>query len=273
MAIVRRVLRRLRDPGALRPYLRNLNASFSQYGEDRVFEVLLQPGSSGTYVDVGAHHPYDGSNTYGLYLKGWRGLTVDPNPAFAADYARWRPGDTHLVEGVAAEPCELTYHAYANSLYNTLSDARAAHLADRGMVATRRRVSARPLSAIVAEHLPGRQIDLLSVDCEGLDLEVIRSLDLAVHRPTAIIMEDFGRYAMFRDGSGNSALHDFLLGSDFAPVAQLAFSSIYVARDHLALIARSRAYDLGRIQDGILPSAVPPPPAPVPSTAGAPLIP
>lgn len=255
MTIVGRVIRRLRDPGALRPYLRNLNASFSQYGEDRVFNVLLQPGSSGTYVDVGAHHPYDGSNTYGLYLKGWRGLTVDPNPAFAGDYARWRPGDTHLVEGVAAEPCELTYHAYSNSLYNTLSEQRAAHLAGRGMVATRRMIAARPLSAIVEEHLPGRQIDLLSVDCEGLDLEVIRSLDLAANRPTAIIMEDFGRFAMFRDGSGQSALHAFLLEHEFAPVAQLAFSSIYVARDYLSLVARSRAYDLARIQDGILPMA------------------
>ena len=250
-----RIIRLLRDPRAVRPWLGSINSSFSQYGEDRIFNVLLHPSAAGTYVDVGSHHPHDGSNTYGLYLRGWRGLTVDANPAFRDDYAHWRPHEPHLVEGVSETPGLLTYHEFENSLYNTLSDSRAANLAAGGTIAIRTsQVATRPLRGMVEEHLGGRQIDLLSVDCEGLDLQVIRSLDLTRHRPTVVIMEDYARLTMFRTGRGDSELHSFLTANGYAPFAQLAYSALYVADNYRELMQRSPAYDVDRIQGGILSS-------------------
>ncbi|MEI9928867.1 MAG: hypothetical protein WDN44_15790 [Sphingomonas sp.] len=51
----------------------------SFFGEDVLLGRLLKTASSGTYVDVGANHPIEGSNTYRLYRQGWTGLTIDPN--------------------------------------------------------------------------------------------------------------------------------------------------------------------------------------------------
>lgn len=220
-----------------------------------MLNILLWPGAKGTYVDVGSHRPIEGSNTYGLYLRGWRGLTVDPNPAFQDAYARHRPHEPHLVEGVSDARGALTYHGFDNSVFNTLSDQRAADLAQGGIrTVTRSRVTTRPLREMVEEHLGGRPIDLLSVDCEGLDLQVIRSLDLMRHRLTVIIMEDFARLAMFRSGEGESALHTFLIDSNYSPFAQLAFSALHIANDHRELMSRSDAFDPARIQGGILSS-------------------
>jgi hypothetical protein len=51
-------------------------------------------------------------------------------------------------------------------------------------------VAARTLDSVLREHLPaGTQIDLLSVDVEGHDLNVLRSLDLDTYRPKLIVVE------------------------------------------------------------------------------------
>jgi hypothetical protein len=53
---------------------------------------------------------------------------------------------------------------------------------------------------VLREHLaPGTEVDLLSVDVEGHDLNVLRSVDLDALRPKLIIVEmhhlDLGRLA------------------------------------------------------------------------------
>ncbi len=248
-------LRLLRNPRAAWPLLLGIKSTFSQYGEDHLINILLSPGTKGTYVDVGSHHPFQGSNTYGLYLRGWRGLTVDPNPEFSDAYARFRPHEPHLVEGVSDTHGSMTYYGYDCNVYNTLSDQRAADLAHGGtMATTRSSVTTRPLHEMVDEHLGGRPIDLLSVDCEGLDFQVIRSLDLTRNRPTVIIMEDYARLAMFRSGEGQSMLHSYLVDNGYNPFAQLAFSALYIAHDYRALMSRSEAFNPARIQGGILSS-------------------
>lgn len=249
-AIARRLVR---NRHAIKPLAGSLHSSFSQYGEDRIFTLLLHPGPTGTYVDVGSHHPYDGSNTFGLYLRGWRGLTIDPNPAFNEEYRRWRSDEIHLVEGVSATSATLTYHLYENSVFNSLSDQRAAALASQNIFAVSRiQINTRPLSEIVAEHLGDRQIDLLSVDCEGLDVQVLQSLDLNTNRPTVLIVEDYDRLRQFRTGQGTSAMHEFLLANSYSPIAQLAYSALYIASDYRELMTRSAAFDPSRIQGGIL---------------------
>src|SRR5207244_773602 len=89
-----------------------------QYGEDLLFS-FLHPRESGFYLDVGAYHPWKDSNTYKLYLRGWSGITVEPNPDSAKLFRRFRPRDTHLTLGVSMAPSELPYYRYADSKLNT----------------------------------------------------------------------------------------------------------------------------------------------------------
>jgi FkbM family methyltransferase len=254
MSLRHKVLQLVGSPRSVVPFGRSLRSTYSQYGEDLVFCLLMQPTSEGTYVDVGSHHPVEGSNTHNLYFRGWRGLTIDPNPAFEPDYKRYRPQETHLVEGISSKAGTLTYFEFRNSLFNTLSEDRAREVQRWGhTVISRRTVKCRSLQNIVAQHLSGRQIDFLSVDCEGLDQDVLESLDFTIHRPTVILIEDYDRLKMFREGKGSSALHDFMMAKSYRPIAQLAFSALYVASDWRRLFVLSKAYDIDRIQGGILP--------------------
>ena len=95
--------------------------SFSQYGEDVLLYDFL-PRYRGFYIDVGAYHPWQGSNTYKLYLRGWNGITVEPNQDTATLFNRVRPRDTHLAVGVSEQPSRLTRHtAKADDMTATYS--------------------------------------------------------------------------------------------------------------------------------------------------------
>ena len=55
----------------------------------------------GFFVDVGAYHPLELSNTYLLYKRGWNGINIDIN-SLSIDYFNYiRPDDTNINIAVA----------------------------------------------------------------------------------------------------------------------------------------------------------------------------
>lgn len=198
-------------------------------------------------MDVGAHHPVLGSNTFSLYARGWSGLTVDPNPKFAPLFRKERPGDIHLVEGVSKTLATLTYHHFGLDWHNTFDPAVAANLREEGChYLGASEVSCRPLRLMIEEHLKDRPIDLLNVDCEGLDLEVLESLDIDAHRPATIIVEDFEGFRSFQHGAQPAPLEVFLRDHRYIPIAQTAWSGFYVAEDWRRLFERTPGLDADR---------------------------
>lgn len=224
------------------------SVSFSQYGEDVLLSATLHPGPQGFYVDVGAYHPWKGSNTYKLYLRGWSGLTIEPNPQAAAAFRRFRPRDLHIVAGVAAEDGQLIYHQFADEKLNTFSEPQANIYRKGGSTPTGAvALPCRPLQAILDDLAPGRPIDLLAVDCEGFDLTALQSLDFSRVRPTAILVEDFEAFARLRGGGPMGPIETLLRGHGYEAVGQAVFSTLYL--DSEALRARAhRAFRMSSLQ-------------------------
>ena len=54
-------------------------SSFSQFGEDLIINKILKKIPNGNYLDLGSFHPIHFSNTFLLYLRGWRGVNIDGN--------------------------------------------------------------------------------------------------------------------------------------------------------------------------------------------------
>lgn len=254
MSLSSRVAKLIRNRAGFSFIDHHVAVSTSIYGEDLLVERLLHPGATGTYVDVGANHPIEGSNTYRLYLKGWSGLAIDPNPKFADSFRKLRSRDKHLAIGVSPEPATLTYFEFGADNLNTLSPKRAADLVSQGEHIVRQTpVKTAPLRMIVDRYLPGRPIDLLNVDVEGLDLEVLMSLDLTVNRPSVMIVEDYGRYISFMKGGHATPFETFLRDNGYRPIAQTAWSCILVGEDWRALFARTEAFAEGRVQNSYMP--------------------
>jgi FkbM family methyltransferase len=195
--------------------------SYSQQGEDMILHCLFQGHRTGFYVDVGAHHPSRFSNTYFFYLRGWRGINIDAMPGSMDAFREVRPEDINLECGVAEVAGRLTFYRFdepaVNSFSREVSEARAAEghfrLIDRTEVPTR------PLAEILSEHLsPGRPIDFLNVDAEGLDLEVLRSNDWSRFRPKVVVAEDID--VLMLDDLGRSPIVEFLRGHGYRPCAK-----------------------------------------------------
>jgi FkbM family methyltransferase len=235
------------------PILRRIpSMSFSFYAED-VLLPHMRPQSSGFYVDVGAFHPRVHSNTYKLYLKGWSGVTVEPNPDVAATFRSVRPRDQHLTIGIAEQGTSLICHKFRDAALNTFDAARANVVQSEKVGEIT--VTCLTLNDLFAQYCRGHHVDLLNVDCEGRDLDVIESLDWERHRPTVVIVEDFeqfeaGAHAVPRF----SAIRSFMLAQDYALASQAIFSFFYVDRRAFGRSDPDSGFRLDQSQLGLLAS-------------------
>jgi FkbM family methyltransferase len=166
--------------------------SYSQNGEDIILSRIFHGRKTGFFIDIGAHHPIRFSNTYRLYLEGWRGINVDAMPGSMKPFNLLRPFDKNLEIGVAAQEGELTFHIFNEPALNTFSQEEAARKDGKGGYFVQQKVQVKtlPLSKIISEHLPvNTNIDYLNIDAEGLDLEVLKSNDWSKFQPSVISVE------------------------------------------------------------------------------------
>jgi FkbM family methyltransferase len=165
---------------------------YSQFGEDVSIQALTSKTAKGFYVDVGAHHPKLWSNTYALHQKGWSGVNIDLHQHNIELFNLFRRRATNVCAAVSDGQAELPLYEFGSvSLFNTLSKQDAEQVwRGRGIPYTTRMVKTQTLTTILAEHGHANQkIDLLSIDVEGHDLAVLRSLDFSVYQPTIICVE------------------------------------------------------------------------------------
>ncbi len=166
--------------------------SYAQEGEDVLLDRLLAKQAKGFYVDVGAHHPKRFSNTQYFHMRGWRGINIEPNPVVHELFAEMRSRDVNLQLGISDQPGELLYYEFDDPALNTFDEQlmRERESNTPYKVIATRRIKVEPLAAVLAAHLPsGQAIDFLSVDVEGLDLNVLRSNDWERFRPRCVVSE------------------------------------------------------------------------------------
>ncbi|WP_217577331.1 FkbM family methyltransferase [Mesorhizobium sp. GbtcB19] len=187
--------------------------TYAQHGDDlAVLNIFKRLGiEKPSYLDVGAYHPFDLSNTALLYERGSRGIVVEPNEALFDAFADARPEDRFLCVGVAPTWGTLPfYHVDADPGRFTFDKATAMEL---GITRTEQ-VSVCTLNEIVARELDGIWPDLLSLDIEGLDVDVLRSADFGQSPPKVVIVEaDNGSGSNAAELSALMAVKGFVLHS------------------------------------------------------------
>lgn len=181
----------------IRFYLREFpfKRSYAQYGEDLLLQGFLGEKWSwsykGFYVDIGAHHPKKLSNTKIYSDAGWRGINVDASEEAIRVFARMRRRDINVNVGIGKTPGILNYYRMSVSPMNTFSKAFAEKAIAEGVKLLKTvQVPVITLKDLLDRHLPkGQAIDFLSIDCEGLDLEILESNDWQAYRPEYILIE------------------------------------------------------------------------------------
>jgi FkbM family methyltransferase len=199
--------------------------SYSQYGEDLLIKLALpESKTKGFYVDVGCHHPRRGSNTYGLYQKGWHGLLIDLEEVKVLACQLRRRRDKALVAAVCDREQEVPI--YSPGEFSTNTTINLSSIPQPESYQPIGKIHTTTVTNLLDIHQAPRDFELLSVDVEGVDYEVIKGLDFERYRPHVICVENWesvrGIEAILA-----SATHRLLADKQYRLTGWAGFSTIY----------------------------------------------
>jgi FkbM family methyltransferase len=168
--------------------------SYSRSGEDLIIEEIIGVHKyNGFYVDVGAYHPIEYSNTYKFHLKGWNGINIDASVEVINNFNKIRPNDKNINVAIGEGNEELKYYMFnEDPSMNTSSEEFMVKIMKENSFTLKetRLVPVKTLGSVLKEHLrTDQEIDLMSIDVEGLDFEVIKTNDWTLFRPKVLIVE------------------------------------------------------------------------------------
>ena len=169
--------------------------TYSQEGEDAVLARLLGSTIHGFYVDIGAFHPMQYSNTFAFYRRGWRGINIDARPGSMELFKQLRPRDINLELAISDKAEVLTYYEFNEPALNGFCKEVAMEANGKATfrIVGTTRIQTATLADTMEKHLPPSQIiDFMNVDVEGLDERVLRSNNWNKYRPRLILAEAIG---------------------------------------------------------------------------------
>jgi FkbM family methyltransferase len=168
--------------------------SFSQAGEDILVAYLLAELriDNVSYLDIGTNHPVLGNNTFYFYNRGGRGVCVEANKSICRKIRRARPRDTVINAGVSAKSGSADLFVFPDpySGWNSFSEKEAIAKQQETGISWKAviQVPLVSINQVLDRHFP-HPPHFISLDVEGLDLEILKSLDFEKFKPEVICVE------------------------------------------------------------------------------------
>jgi len=182
---------------------------FAEFETDRIIRENYFPDSNykGTLIEVGGATPDYLSMSKHFKLNGWRTIVFEPNPKFVElhqkanneiyNYAcsnenaddvsfqivNWLGNKNYESEGI-------TDHSFSAISVKESYLKKHGYSSVKDLAVTEIQVKVRRLDTILSE-IQVENIDFLSIDVEGWEIEVLQGLNLSKHRPKVILLENY----------------------------------------------------------------------------------
>lgn len=161
----------------------------SEYGQDQ-WVLGLTEGRKGFFLDTGAGHPIDGSNTEALERAGWDGICAEPVPEYFHLLKLKRRCHTFNV-ALSDTPGSVEYTfaeiATLSGIYDCFTpEAKQRNKAD---TARRQKIEAWTMERLLDEGRAPSHIDYWSLDTEGSEWLLIKSFPWNKYTVFAISVE------------------------------------------------------------------------------------
>lgn len=183
-----------------------IQKSYSQLGEDLVIMNHLEwlgkdPKSKGFYVDIGAYHPLAASNTYKLYRKGSSGIAVDVGSLKKFLFNLIRRRDKFINAAVVPDNFQEKFVLFNMDGYGSLVDSVIGYGAGETIAQFgpgTKKVKALPISELLELSFSTKQAkntswSILNIDIEGMDEDVVKSINFEKYPFDIICVEVFPR--------------------------------------------------------------------------------
>ncbi len=168
-----------------------LKFSKAQLDQDLFVVYALQGKTDGFFVEFGATNGIDLSNTWLLESQfKWQGILAEPGKSWHEDLKRNRSCkiDTKCVYSRSGEKI-----SFADSVHPELSTIHNFVDCDAHRVIRENpehyEVETIALNDLLEVHGAPREIDYLSIDTEGSELEILRAFDFSCHHIAIITVE------------------------------------------------------------------------------------
>jgi FkbM family methyltransferase len=234
--------------------------------------------NGGFFIEAGSHDGISQSNTlYFERFRNWKGILIEPVPEQATKCKENRP--SCIVEDCALVPSDYqkqTIEMYSCGLMSLVKGGQKTTEGDlknvrlgcqvQGIDSYPLTVKARTLTSILDQYAV-QEIDLLSLDVEGYELNALRGLDFEKYRPAYLLIaarvsEPIDSYlAPYFQPIAKLSHHDVLFKSKkrikeeseitiTTPVAFFIFSRPALTERVFARIAQAKPSNLFVIADG-----------------------
>jgi FkbM family methyltransferase len=207
--------------------------SYSQSGEDMIVNFILNTLelSNPTYLDIGAHHPTYLSNTAFFYSKGCKGINIEPDPVLFKAIIKKRKDDINLNIGIGTQQGSMEFYLLSSPTMNTFSKEAAEELVSKHGMSIKQviRVPVDTLINVINQYCDGNFPDFLSIDIEGLDLEILKTIDYQNSHPKVICVETIS-YSTSGNGKKDINILNFLQEQNYILYADTYINSIFVWR-------------------------------------------
>ena len=208
--------------------------SFSQSGEDLVVKFIFDVIGidKPTYLDIGAHHPFYLSNTALFYQSGSTGINIEPDPHLFQLFAKHRQRDINLNIGIAGTAGELDFYLINYPTLNTFLKVEAEKYQQEGNYFIKEviKIKVQTIEAVFLQIGQKKFPDFLSLDVEGVDDLIIRSIDFKNNFPIVICIETLS-FSGSGNGMKNRELIHFIESCNYMLYADTNINSIFVRKE------------------------------------------
>ncbi len=204
--------------------------SYAQIGEDRILDYLFQNIGiqQPTYLDIGTNHPILGSNTYYFYTKGSNGVCIEPNPQLFELIKSIRSRDIVINCGIGfAESTDVDFYIFENSGWSTFSIEEAEYRTNNGYPYKKKiKMSLMTINDILKNNF-SKLPDFISIDVEGLDFEILQSLDFEKYAPRVLLVETI-RFGNSNKQEVQHEIIDFICNKGYSIYASTFVNTIFL---------------------------------------------
>lgn len=205
--------------------------SYSQSGEDLIVKYIFENLNikNPTYIDIGAHHPYYISNTALFYQNGSIGINIEPDPTLFKAFIKERKKDVNVNIGIGNKNEELDFYIISSTTLNTFSKEEAYNYQKEGnyTIKSIEKIKVRTLSNVINEFSNGIFPQFLSIDAEGIDELIIKSIDFDKNFPIVICIETIS-FSNSGNGLKNKELIKYIEQKGYLLYADTNINSIFV---------------------------------------------
>jgi len=205
--------------------------SYSQCGEDLLilYALELVHGKRPMrYLDIGANHPFQLSNTALLYEAGGEGVLVEPDPYLASLLSAKRPRDSVMKCGVHfSGESHADFFVIEPATLNTFSRQEMERYVSMGHELKQTiKVELKNINHILAQV---GVLDFMNLDIEGLDETILEMIDWEQFRPTCICVETI-TYERDREPRKLNNIIELMASHDYFQYADTFINTIFIDR-------------------------------------------